>query len=135
MDRGRVAGRAESEAIVSVSRCREHRRHACSHPACMIPAATERPTGTSFVYGGSEALSDPLDPLDAIIDSKTLGTLLFIDDSQRREYGHKTVMACRFTQFQREAISNHWSAELRAKIKESNKPDLTVTYCELDADD
>lgn len=73
-----------------------------------------------------------IDPLDAVIDGRTLRWCLAIDESSRRLENHGFTLS----PAQRAAVSSHWSAELCARITAAKaKERNVVTYCEVDADD
>lgn len=60
--------------------------------------------------------------MDQVIDGLTLHSLLSLDEVYRME--RTSSAQCRnFTPAQRNAISAHWSAELRKKIEASRKVD------------
>lgn len=70
----------------------------------------------------------PPDPLDAEINGEVLRALIVRDEVCRREgcSGWFPPMSSEFTPAQREAVSAHWSAQLRAKVPATSKPKLTV---------
>jgi len=72
------------------------------------------------------------DPLDAVIDGVTLRALLAYDECDRRET-MSTIVQRNHTPAQRAAVSAHWSAELRLRVKaDAAKERNQVTYCEED---
>ena len=67
-----------------------------------------------------------VDPLDAVIDGMTLRRLLELDTARRREQDLRSIpygLSDLFTAAQREAVSAHWSAELRAKVAAAKAAD------------
>lgn len=90
----------EPVSFLPPARCTCGKREVCSICSGRVEAA---------------ALSDPL---DVEYDHVKLRTLLAIDESRRTEV--QFVYAYRpFTAAQRAAVSAHWSAELRAKVRAS----------------
>lgn len=81
----------------------------------------------------------PVDPLDIQIDGVTLRDLLEIDQTRRREQDvgcipWRNADPWTWTPAQHEAISAHWSAQLRAKVRATGKPELTVMV-QVDCDE
>jgi hypothetical protein len=77
--------------------------------------------------------SQPIDPLDVVIDGLTLRELLTCDEIQRLEY--TTHPRPSWTPAQRAAVSAHWSAQLRAKIEASKVKERNQVMMPLDAED
>lgn len=63
------------------------------------------------------------DPLDAEYDGVKLRYLLALDENQRRETNKhgRTLSRAVYTPAQRDAISAHWSAQLRQRVAEAPK--------------
>lgn len=72
------------------------------------------------VWGAEDGDTIPVDPLTVLYDGSRLGTLIEGDEFDRRETSsHWRTRA--MTSAQRDAVSAHWSAELRAKLKASKE--------------
>lgn len=93
--------------------------------------------GLSF---GGIRIANPVrsvDPLDVEYDHVKLRDLLEVDFAVRTE-GHRVAMMPLWwriqdglTPAQRAAVSAHWSAELRAKVKASREAERHVVRCDL----
>jgi len=79
---------------------------------------------------------DASDPLDVEYDDRKLRSLLYFDDHARMEnVVGQTARRC-FTQAQREAVSSHWSAQLRAKVAAAAERERTRVVLDMyDLDD
>lgn len=73
---------------------------------------------------GQELYAERCDPLDVKVGGVTLRHLLKVDEERRRE-GHPNYRTAwsRLTDAQRDAVSAHWSAQLRAKVAASAAAD------------
>lgn len=93
------------------------RPHAGKACGCAINAPATVETPWMKVDG------PPPDPLDTKYDSVCLRELLRQDEKQRNEHGFREMGGAlgwhRHTPVQRAAVSAHWSAELRARVKAS----------------
>lgn len=72
-------------------------------------------------------------PLDVEYDGWTLRKLLWWDEGARRTENRAGGRAA-FTPAQREAISAHWSAQLRAKVAAAKQTEREQVVCERDED-
>lgn len=99
-----------------------------------------------YCIGGIKIKSDPsipvgvirweIDPLDVKYDGVPLGRLLERDRCKRQEDESTPWRSfVNPTPAQRDAISAHWSAELRAKIAASKERDKHQVMMQIDADD
>lgn len=70
----------------------------------------------------------PVDPLDVEWDELTLRELLAYDEIARREHGPRRP----FTPLQRNAVSAHWSAELRKRTDAAKRKDRNQVTMEHD---
>jgi hypothetical protein len=96
---------------------------------CRIPyGVIALPNTPLFV----EAVAGPdPDPLDSVVDGETLRDLLSWHEKYRRTEQHIGV----FSRIQREAISAHWSAELRAKVAASEQKRRNQVLVDLECVD
>lgn len=79
------------------------------------------------------------DPLDTLYDCETLRSLLALDEANRRGENLKEVNGERqlwlLTAAQREAVSAYWSAQLRARVAESDAASRLTVMVEIDPED
>lgn len=86
-----------------------------------------RPLGAEPDRMSAES-NPPTDPLDARIDGVPLRSLIDLDQRRRRE---NVRWIEPMTSDQRAAVSAHWSAQLRDRIREAATRERNrVTYCE-----
>lgn len=74
----------------------------------------------------------PVDPLDVKYDGWTLRQLLDHNEKRRRE---DWALAHQYTPAQRDAISAHWSMQLRAKVHAAKEKERTQVVCDVWGDD